>query len=148
MAGRSEAMSDDRIYGNWRLEAVRYVLTDTGEEILPFGDDPLGFIAITRDDRLMTVITGRDRAPKDGEDADAAKIRTMFAYSGSLKIEPGRFVATVDVAWQPDYVGTEQVRNFQIEGDRLTIATSETTMPAFPGRPAIAYLDWVRSAAG
>jgi len=141
-------MADDAIYGNWKLVSVRWVFSDTGEVMEPFGDDPLGFIAITRDNRLMTVITGRDRTPGTDETAEAAMIRTMFAYSGALTIEDGRFIAKVDVAWHPDYVGTQQVRNFKIEDDRLTIATAETTLPAVPGRLAIAYLDWVRSAAG
>lgn len=141
-------MGSEAIYGNWKLVSVRWVFSDTGEVMEPFGDDPLGFIAITRDDRLMTVITGQDRTPREGETAEAAMIRTMFAYSGALKIEEERFIATVDVAWHPDYVGTEQVRNFRIEGDQLTIATSETILPAVPGRLAVAYLDWVRVATG
>lgn len=139
-------MADEAIYGNWKLVAVRWVFSDTGEVMEPFGDDPLGFIAITRDNRLMTVITGRDRTPGEGETAEAAMIRTMFAYSGALTLEEGRFIAQVDVAWHPDYVGTEQIRNYEIDGDRLTIATSETTLPAVPDRLAIAYLDWVRVA--
>ncbi|WP_136634926.1 lipocalin-like domain-containing protein [Pseudooceanicola onchidii] len=136
----------DEIYGNWRLEAVRYVFSDTGEEFLPFGDDPLGFITITRDNRLSTVITARDRSPHPGETPEAAMIRTMFSYSGALTIRDGQFTALVDVAWVPAYVGTEQIRNFTITDDRLVIATSETTFPAFPGRLGVAYLDWVRVA--
>lgn len=136
----------EELYGNWKLVSVRWVFSDTGEVIEPFGNDPLGFIAITRDNRLSTVITARDRSPEEGETPEAAMIRTMFAYSGAVKVEADRFIATVDVAWHPDYVGTEQIRNFKIENDRLTIATSETTLPAAPGRLAIAYLEWVRTA--
>ncbi|WP_088623175.1 lipocalin-like domain-containing protein [Oceanicola sp. 22II-s10i] len=141
-------MPNDAIYGNWKLLAVKWVFSDNGEVMVPFGDTPVGYIAITRDDRLTTVITAQDRSPNAGETPEAAMIRTMFAYSGALRIEGSRFIATVDAAWHPDYVGTEQVRNFEIDGDRLTIATSETILPAVPDRLAVAYLEWTRAAKG
>ena len=60
----------------------------------------------------------------------------MVAYSGSLDIDEqgGSFVNRVDTAWQPGWVGTEQVRYFSFEGDTLRIRSAEQTLPQFGDR--------------
>ena len=38
----------------------------------------------------------------------------------------------MDVAWNPEWVGTEQTRYFQIKGDLLTVHTPWRMMPNWP----------------
>jgi hypothetical protein len=68
----------------------------------------------------------------------------MMAYTGRVRLDgPGRFVTTVDLAWNPAWTG-EQLRFFSIDKDRLTIRTPEQTHPRHGNRLAIGDLVWVR----
>jgi hypothetical protein len=107
-------------------------LEDTGECVDTYGVDPLGYLVIT-DDRMMSILTSRERTDKDA----AALFETMMAYSGSCRIEDeARLVIKVDAAWHPAWVGSEQLRLFNVDGDTLSITTAWQTHPKFPGRMA------------
>jgi hypothetical protein len=67
----------------------------------------------------------------------------MVAYTGRVKMEAGRFVTTVDLAMNPAVRG-EQVRFFELTGDRLSIRTPEQTLAAFGNRLLVADLIWAR----
>ena len=83
------------------------------------------------DDRIMSILTSRERADKDA----AALVETMMAYPGSYDIEDEeRLVIKVDAAWDPAWVGSEQVRFFNVDGDTLSITTAWQTHRKFPGR--------------
>ena len=49
---------------------------------------------------------------------------------------PRRFIATVDLAWNPAWTG-EQLRHYAISGDWLEIRNREQTHPLFPCRLAV-----------
>jgi hypothetical protein len=62
---------------------------------------------------------------------------TMMAYSGSCRIEDEvRLVIKVDAASHPAWVGSEQLRFFNVDGGTLSITTAWQTHPKFPGRMA------------
>jgi hypothetical protein len=125
-AGRS------RLLGWWKITSFHVELEDTGERVDIFGVDPLGHMVIA-DDRIMSILTSRERADKSA----AALFETIMAYSGSCRIEDeGRLVIKVDAAWHPAWVGSVQVRFFNVDGDTLSIATAWQTHPMFPGRTA------------
>jgi hypothetical protein len=66
-----------------------------------------------------------------------ALFETMMAYSGSCRIEDeARLVIKVDAAWHPAWVGSEQLRFFNVDGDTLSITSAWQTHPKFPGRMA------------
>src|ERR1700692_3607966 len=70
-----------------------------------------GYLVIT-DDRMMSILTSRERTDKDA----AALFETMMAYSGSCRIEDeARLVIKVDAAWHPAWVGSEQLRFFNVD---------------------------------
>jgi len=74
----------------------------------------------------------------------AIMFNEMVAYTGLVRSDgPGRFITTVDVAWNPAW-GGEQLRFFTVDGDRLTIRTDEQTFPQFPGLLWVADVVFVR----
>jgi hypothetical protein len=120
------------LLGWWKITSFHVELEDTGERLDTFGVDPLGHMVIT-EDRFMSILTSRERTDKDA----AALFETMIAYSGSCRIEDeARLVIKVDVAWHPTWVGSEQLRFFNVDGDTLSITTAWQTHPKFPGRTA------------
>jgi hypothetical protein len=127
--------------GWWKIASFHIELEDTGEWVNTYGVDPLGYMVIT-DDRMMSILTSRERTDKD----DAALFETMMAYSGSCRIEDEvKLVIKVDAAWHPAWVGSEQLRFFNVDGDTLSITTAWQTHPKFPGRMARSVLTAQRS---
>ena len=143
----SGSMAGSTLYGNWKLISLQFVATDTGEARDMYGADPLGYLFLTPDQRMMTVITSKSRVSADGELTEASLFRSMMAYSGPFRIEGGnQFITRVEVSWHPAWVGTDQARTFAVDGDILSITTAETTHPMFPGRPGRGILKWQRAA--
>ena len=134
------------LFGAWKLISLQFVVTDSGEGKDMYGADPLGYIFITPDNRMMTVVTSKDRASSDSESGDAALFRSMMAYSGPFRIEgEDQFITRVEVSWHPGWVGTEQARTFSVDGDILSITTAEVLHPMFPGRKGRGILKWQRA---
>ena len=50
------------------------------------------------------------------------------------RIEGDQWVTKVDVAWDPAWVGTEQRRNFKLEGERLQVLSPWRIMPNWADR--------------
>jgi hypothetical protein len=48
----------------------------------------------------------------------------MIAYTGKFRVEGGKFITKVDVAWNEGWVGTDQVRFWRVEGDKLYITSA------------------------
>ncbi|MGV8989537.1 MAG: lipocalin-like domain-containing protein [Cypionkella sp.] len=133
------------MYGFWKLVSLRFVISDTGESGDMYGADPVGYLVMTAEGRMMAVITANGRDPAQGE---AALFNTMMAYSGAFRIEgEDQFITDVEVSWHPGWVGTEQARTFSVQGDTLFITTAETTHPQFPGGTGRGVLEWHRAAA-
>ena len=128
----ASALMRGTLLGWWNIASFYVELKDTGECTGTFGVDPLGHMVIT-EDRMMSILTSRERTDKDA----AALFETMMAYSGCCRIEDEvRLVIKVDVAWHPAWVGSEQTRFFNVDGDTLSITTAWQNHPKFPGRVA------------
>ena len=50
-------------------------------------------------------------------------------YSGTYSVEGDKWTTNVDVAWNPEWVGTKQVRDFKLDGERLMVLTPWRVMP-------------------
>jgi hypothetical protein len=87
---------------------------------------------VITEDRLIAVIT----APVRAKDATAQELfDSMMAYSGRYRMEGDDcFVTTVDSAWQPAWLGTDQVRLFKIDGEILSVMGLFREIPNYPGR--------------
>jgi hypothetical protein len=50
-------------------------------------------------------------------------------YSGTYSVEGGKWTTNVEVARNPEWVGTKQVRDFKLDGERLMVLTPWRVMP-------------------
>jgi hypothetical protein len=123
------------LIGVWKLLSYQNEFQDGSPTRAMYGEHPSGYIILTKEGRMMAVIEGENRrAPST--DADRAELlRTMVAYSGKFRIEGSKWITTVDAAWNPAWDGTEQVRSYQLVGDRLTVTSMWQPSPNFPGSP-------------
>ncbi len=94
--------------------------------------------------RIMFLFTKPNRQTPTTDAERAILFNEMVAYTGLVRSDgPGRFITTVDVAWNPAW-GGEQLRFFTIDSDRLTIRTDEQTISQLPGRLWVADVVFVR----
>lgn len=82
----------------------------------------------------MGLLTAQERKPPQNEaDRDAA-YRSMLAYSGRYRVDSGKLITKVDVVWNEAWVGTEQARDYKIEGTKLHVVSPPAPNPSFGGR--------------
>jgi len=114
-------MDERDLLGVWMLETFELEDRATGAITLPFGAAPSGTIVFHSEGRFFALLTS------DGSDAPGAPpeaSRKVVAYSGRYSVEPDRFATRVNIASLPDWIGSRQVRYWQIEAGRLRL-TSE-----------------------
>lgn len=132
--------------GTWKLVSCVMEDLETRERRLAWGEHPNGCLVLTADGRWIVVQTAEGRAAprSDSEQADA--FRSMLAYAGRYRTEGGKIVINVDIAWDESWIGTEQVRYFRLDGDRLHIEAPPQAYAGFGGRILRGLLEWTRAA--
>jgi hypothetical protein len=120
------SFADDRakILGIWKIVSYEWETQATGVREPIMGKNPTGYIIFTPEWRMMVIITGEGRkAPKTDQDR-ADLLKSMSAYTGMYRLEGDKWITKVDVAWSPLRVGTEQVRFFRFDDDRLQVISA------------------------
>jgi hypothetical protein len=119
---------------------------ETGAKTDNFGKHPQGFLSYARDGRMSAIEVAEER-PKPADlaklgDADrAALFRTLLAYAGTFSFDGKVVTHHVDISWNNNWAGTNQIRNVRLEGNRLYITTNVQPSP-IDGRPSIGTLTW------
>lgn len=135
----------DELAGTWKLVSVSMEDVTTRETLAPWGDRPNGYLVLTLDHRFLVIQTAEARkVPQDDQDR-AAAFRSMLAYSGKYRIEANTIVIAVDISWDESWIGTEQVRQYRIEGNRLFIEAAPQRYDNLSGRVMRALLVWERT---
>jgi hypothetical protein len=116
--------------GVWRLVSWVHTAEGGGQQVEPWGPNPLGVISYTAGGRMSAIVTAPGRKASSANtqqlplEEQANFFRTAFSYAGSYELEKqGVVVHRVEVASDPNWAGTQQRRFFKIEGNRLTITT-------------------------
>jgi lipocalin-like protein len=119
------SFSADRaaVVGVWKLLSFETEFQDGSPRRAMYGAHPSGYLILTREGRMMAIVEGEGRKTATTDAGRAALLSTLFAYSGTYKLEGDKWITNVDVAWNPAWKGTEQSRTFELSGDRLTVTT-------------------------
>jgi hypothetical protein len=137
------AEQDPRV-GNWKLLAYELVVDD-GQPQAVFGQHPNGHIILTPQGRMMAFISAEQRQAGGSEAAKAKLLETMFAYTGTYRIEGNDFITTVDGSWIESLNGTQQRRHTTLVGDKLTIISEpQPSPPVIGGKTFYGKLYWQR----
>jgi hypothetical protein len=129
----SHAADPKALIGVWQLISYQTEFQDGSPKRAMFGKHPTGYIIFTREGRLMTVIEAEGR--KTPSTDPATLLKSLIAYSGKYRIEGDQWITSIDTAWNPAWDGTDQVRSFQIVGNRLTVTSTWQAAVNFPGSP-------------
>ena len=136
---------DGRLFGSWRMLAFDIEDRASGKRSPYYGQSkPHGYLLLSRDGRMMTLVAAGVREAGETEQKQAALFRTMLSYTGLYRCEADKLITTVDVSWNETWSGTEQVRFYKLDGDRLDILTPWMPHPIVPDSVVRAILSWER----
>lgn len=119
------------LVGAWRLVAWEIGYPD-GRVSHPYGPDAVGLLCYTPDGHMSASIARAvrqglsDPNPRRAEEAErAAAFDTFFAYSGRYEVKGRDVHHHVELALNPGFVGTTQIREATFDGDTLVLAARE-----------------------
>ena len=120
------------VQGVWKLVSYEVERQDTGQKEPLMGSHPTGYVIFTPEGRVFFVLTGEGRKPGKTDQERAELLNTLVAYAGTYRLEGDQWITKVEVAWNPEWIGTEQRRFFKIDGKRLQVLTPWRVMPNWP----------------
>jgi len=131
----SPAVDAETIQGRWKLIAAEDLRPDGTVGRLPWGSHPAGTIVV-QDGACYVQIMSTDvpsfaAGPVSTlEQMKAALLSTYIAYTGPCAIDEsaGKVTLQVQSAWRPDYVGTEQIRYFRFDGEKMYFGPAPNTL--------------------
>ena len=124
-------LADDRgkVVGLWKLVSYEVEVQATGHKEPVMGQKPTGYAQFLAEGRVFFILTGEGRQPAKTDQERASLLGTLVAYTGTYRIEGDKWITKVEVAWNPEWVGTEQARSFRVDGNRLQVLTPWRVMP-------------------
>ncbi|MCP4108951.1 MAG: lipocalin-like domain-containing protein [Desulfobacteraceae bacterium] len=122
-------MTQNPFVGVWKLISCEFRNSD-GHVSYPYGKGATGYIMYNEGGYMSVAIMNADRPGFDAGDlfrgTDEEKVAaasTYLSYCGRYDILENKVIHHIEVSLFPNWVGTDQVRNFEFDGDRLTLST-------------------------
>ena len=114
--------------GCWKLVSHEFRSSD-GRVFHPWGDDPVGIVIFDEKGHFSAQIMRRNRPKFSSDIPTLEEIKPAFngymAYFGRYEIiaDKNMLINHVEGSLNPNWVGGEQIRYFEISGDRVTLHT-------------------------
>jgi len=136
--GQRESEIRDRIEGTWKLVSTEETLKDgTSRPFSSFGPHARGFLMYQRNGYMCAVLVNPDRLKSADPvhitpEEKVAAAEGTFVYCGRYEIDLKQnwIVHLPEVATDPGYVGSRQIRPYRFEGSRLILSDVEKNDPA------------------
>lgn len=122
-----------RVIGTWRLVSAGNIRKDGTLEPFPeYGPHPIGYLMYDSTGHMCVSLANpvHPRWANAAKPTDAEKIesfRVMFAYCGTYEVQEKehRVIHRPEMSSWPHYVGTDQLRPYRFEGNRLILSDRE-----------------------
>jgi ketosteroid isomerase-like protein len=131
---RSEPTARDRLIGTWRLISAEGLRPDGSlQPFAEFGAHPIGYLMYDKTAHMCVTLANpsppRWADPAKPSDSERALThKGMEAYCGTYEVreKEGQVIHRPELAEWPHYIGSDQVRNFRLEGNHLILSLEET----------------------
>ena len=137
------------LVGTWRVTSFSMLTLETNEVSRPFGEHTIGYLQYSPGGHMVVFLSGeisKANLPLPYSDADRAAIhRGIFgAYAGRYSVEGNKVTHHVIAAWRPDWVGGDQTRFVELDGNnKMTIKTAPLAS-SLTGKQIVATLTFER----
>jgi hypothetical protein len=115
--------------GAWRLTASYFVDQQTGQRCDEFDAHVFGSVVFNANGRMTVLMTSGVRTKAVSDSERSALFTSMVAYTGKWSVDDEKLVTQVDGAWDPTWIGTEQVRYHAFDGQTLSFRTAPLQLP-------------------
>lgn len=124
--------------------------TPQGVKTYPLGEDAVGQLIYLASGRMSVQFMRKDRPKFASGDAwrgtleeERAAFEGFFSYAGRYTIDSARGTVThhIEISAAPNYVGTDVVRTFTMQGNRIVLKTPQR---ALAGQTSSSTLIWER----
>ena len=142
------ADSRSPLVGTWRVTSLASVTADGGEITHPFDDQVAGYVQYSPGRHMVVFLsTANPKRPASAAytDAERAEIyKGIFgAYAGTYSVDGNKVTHHIVASWRPDWIGGDQIRYFELNGNTLTLKTAPINS-ALRGKPIVATLTFER----
>jgi hypothetical protein len=114
-------MAAAELVGVWRLRSFHDLDENGGRLEGPLGEDPDGLLFYAADGHVSVTMARTDGGHGEGPD--------YLSYAGTWRRVGDRVFHHIGFAPNPDWVGTEQVRELALDGDLLTLTGTGLRTP-------------------
>ena len=136
----------DDLIGAWELDNWRITFSDDRPDTYPYGDDARGFLIYERSGRMSVTVSLATR-PRLSDDnirrapleEKGAAFDSFFHYCGTWHLDGERVVHSVEMALNPNFVGTDQVRGMEYTPGALRLIEQSTTRTGATMRNQLAW---------
>ena len=136
------------LVGAWRLSSFHLKTLD-GQVTYPYGQDALGSYLFSDSGYMSVAVMAANRTKfaagdvMGGTSQEKMKAaETYISYSGKYEIQGDRLVVHPEVAFFPNWIGADQVRILELNGDELGLSTPPMLIA---GEQRTAHLVWKRA---
>jgi hypothetical protein len=140
----AQSTDKDKIVGVWKLVSVMYEDQETKEMTPVLGKNPKGYQIATPDGRWLALVTADGRKVPQTDEERVQAFKSMISYSGRYRIEDGKVITKVELAWNEAWVGGEQVRFIRFDNDLLYIESPPMPHPNVNNRVVRVIVTWQR----
>jgi hypothetical protein len=133
-----------RLVGSWRLVSYELEFQDGSERRFPLGSHPNGYLVFGAEGRMMIYFEADGRKAPQTDEGRSTAYRTLNAYTGRYRVQGDKWLTTVDGAWNVEWVGTNQERSFELDGDRLKVVAQWNRNALYGGRLTRGHLIFER----
>jgi hypothetical protein len=120
---------------------VSNVLNIEGTITENMGKSPNGYLVITPT-RIVFFFTAEKRQFGTSVADKAALFDTLTAWAGTYRVEGKRLIIKVDASWVEHWNGKDQIRNWELLGNRLTITADPFPFPRDPSKKVVPQQVW------
>jgi Lipocalin-like domain len=135
----SPTLGQQSLVGTYKM--VSNVLNIDGTLTENMGKAPKGYLVLTPT-RIVFFFTAENRKFGTSVDEKAALFDTLTAWSGVYRIEGKKLIIRVDASWVEHWNGKDQIRNWELSDNRLTITADPFPFPRDPSKKVIPQQVW------
>jgi hypothetical protein len=105
------------------------------------GKAPKGYFVLTPT-RAVYFFTAENRKFGTSVADKAALFDTVAGWSGTYRVEGKKLIVKVDASWVELWNGKDQVRNWELSGNRLTLTSDPQPYPRDPSKTFFPQQVW------
>jgi hypothetical protein len=133
------SLGQQSLVGTYKL--VSHDVQVNGTATQPLGKAPHGYLVLTPT-RWVTFYTAEKRKFGTSVADKAALLDTLVGWSGTYRVEGKKLIIRVEASWIEHWNGKDQIRNWELLGNRLALTSDTQPFARDPSKTMIVRQVW------